>query len=499
VRAALGASRARIVRQLLVESLLLALLGGAAGMLVAVFGIDGFKAFAPAEVPRLNELHPEPAIAWFGLVISTLVGVVCGLAPALQTSRSDLVFALKDRSAGSLSLGTRRSLLRSALVISEVALALVLLTGSALMVQSLVRTLEVDAGFRTDHLLTAELSLPRARYATDQARQMFIRRLRDELHARPELSNAALSNFPTLRGMKAIQTFDPKTLGLDEKPTTLLIKSVDPDYLATLGIPLRSGRFFTDRDTAGAAQVMVINESLARHFFPNQNPLGRMMQFGIDTASQHQIVGIVADVHDVNLREQPRPQVYLPLLQNTKLTLVNLYVRTKTGDPGQLTPALQQGVWAVDKDLPITHVQSMTASISQSVAEPRFRTWLLTSFAIAGLALTLIGIYGVISYSVGQRTQEIGIRVALGAQPGNVLRLILGQGLRLALLGAAAGLVAAFALTRMIASELFGVKPADPATLTATVLLMFTVACVASYIPARRATRVDPMTALREE
>jgi predicted permease len=499
VRAALGASRGRIVRQLLAESVLVALLGGAAGMVVAVFVVDGFKAFAPGDVPRLRELRIEPMIAWFGLVISSFAGIVCGLAPALQTSRTDLVFALKDRGAASASPGTHRSRLRNVLVISEVALALVLLTGSALMVQSLARTLKVDPGFRTDHLLTAELTLSKTRYSSDEARQAFLRRMLDELNARPQLGRAAMSDYATLDSMQAITSFDPRTLGIDEKPTTLLFKSVDPGYFQTMGVPPISGRFFDDHDSLGSTRVVIINESLARHYFPGQNPIGRTLQGGSKPEDLRQIVGIVADVHDVNLRERPKPQLYWPLLQRQKLGSVHVYVRTQSDDPMQIASALQQSVWAVDKDMPVTHIQSMAAIISKSVAQPRFRTWLLSAFAVAGLALTLIGIYGVISYSVGQRNQEIGIRVALGAQPESILRLILGQGLRLALLGAVAGLIGAFALTRLIASELFGVKPADPATLVATVLLMFLVASLASYIPARRATRVDPVIALRQE
>jgi putative ABC transport system permease protein len=388
-------------------------------------------------------------------------------------------------------------------VVSELALALVLLTGSALMVQSLLRTLRVDPGFRTDHLLTAQLSISPTRYGTPELSHAFVERLLNELHARPELSQAAISNYATLGGALAVQTFDPATLGLVEKPTTWEFKSVDSGYFKTMGIALLSGRVFTTRDTAAATQVVIINESLARRFFPGQNPLGRELTFDSMRTKQkkygHQIVGVVADVRDVLLRDPVRPELYTPLLQQLGLETLHLYVRTQAENPEELSTSLRQCVWSVDKDMPVTHVESLATTISQSVAEPRFRTFLLCSFAAAGLALTLIGIYGVISYSVSQRTQEIGVRVALGAPRERVLSLILGQGLRLALLGAAIGLAGSLALTRVIASELFGIKPADPATLIGAVLAMLSVALLAAFLPARRATRVDPVIALRHE
>jgi putative ABC transport system permease protein len=502
IRSALGCTRPRIVRQLLVESVLLALLGGAAGLLVAALGIDAFKALAPGNIPRLSELRVEPAVAWFAFVFASCAGIVCGLAPALHTTRFDLTTALKDRMAAWISHGPRRFSLRSFLVVFELALALVLLTGSALMVQSLVRTLRVDPGFSTDHMLTAQINLPAARYGTPEAAQMFVERLLDQLHARPELSQSAVTNFATLGGTLAIQTFDPATLGLNEKKTTLEFKSVDPHYFETFGIPLLSGRLFTERDTAAAPQVLIVNESLARRYFPGQNPLGKELSLDSKRAgskSQRQIVGVVADVRDVTLRDQARPELYSPLLQQRTIGSLHLYVRTRADNPELLASSLRQCIWAVDKDMPVTHIESLTAAISQSLAEPRFRTWLLSLFAGAGLALTLIGIYGVISYSVSQRTQEIGVRVALGAPRERVLGLILGQGLRLALLGAAIGLAGSLALTRVIASELFGVKPADPATLIGAVLSMLGIVLLAAYLPARRATRVDPVIALRHE
>jgi putative ABC transport system permease protein len=501
IRLALGSTRARMMRQLLVESVLLALLGGAAGLLVAALGVSAFRAFAPAGTPRLSELRVEPAIAWFAFLLSSGVGLACGLAPALHSSRFDLTGTLKD-GLSSLGHGRRRWSLRSGLVVVELAMALILLAGSALMVQSLVNSLTVEPGFPTDHLLTAQLNLAAERYPTQESADMFVERLLDQLHARPELSRVAITNFATLRGMLALQSFDPATLGLQEKTTTLEFKAVNPGYFETLKIPLLSGRFFNDRDSAGAQQVAIVNESMARHFFPGQNPLGRQLQFeskAISAKNQPQIVGVVADVRDVTLTAEARPELYTPLLQQRKLNGLYLYIRTHTDSPAQLASSLRQCVWAVDKDMPITHVESLASTISQSVAEPRFRTWLVSSFAVAGLVLTLIGIYGVISYSVSQRTREIGVRVALGAPRERVLRLILGQGLRMALLGAAIGVAGSLALARAMASQLFGVKPADPVTLAGAVLAMLVVAIAAAYLPARRATRVDPVIALRSE
>jgi putative ABC transport system permease protein len=464
IRSSLGCTRQRIIRQLLVESLLLAFLGGAAGMLVAALGVAGFKALAPGNIPRLSELRVEPAIALFAFVFASGAGIVCGLAPALHTTRVDLTAVLTDRISDWTGQRPRRLSLRSLLVVFELALALVLLTGSALMVQSLVRTLKVDPGFSTDHLLTAQLHLPAARYGTQEANHMFVERLLDQLHARPELSRTAVTNFATLGGpgALAIISFDPATLGLNEKPTTLEFKSVDPRYFENIGIRLLSGRVFTERDTMGAPRVFIVSESLARRYFPGQNPLGKELSLDskrTDSKSQVQIVGVVADVRDVALRDQARPEVYAPLLQQPKINNLHLYVRTRADSPALLASSLRECIWAVDKDMPVTHIESLTAVISQSVAEPRFRTWLFSLFAAAGLALTLIGIYGVISYSVSQRTQEIGVRVALGAPREKVLGLILGQGLRLALLGAAIGLAGSLALTRVIASEFFGAYP----------------------------------------
>ena len=496
LRAALGAGRGRILRQLLVEGLLLAFAGGLAGVLLAGAGIDAFRAFAPPGFSRLDEVRMDPAATLIAFFVSVLAGVLCGLAPALHTSRSDLNLGLKDRAAGVPNLPHRLSL-RSLLVVAEVSLALALLTGSALMVQSLGRLMKVDTGFRTDHLLTAKIDLAKPSYPSDATRRLFLQRLLEALRAEPRFSGMAISNNSMLTSSTALTTFDPTTLGINEKTTNFEAKSVSPGFFETMGIPLVAGRSFTDHDTEGSPRVAMINEALARRFFPGQNPAGKLLKFGPDPEDQFQIAGAVADTRDIHLSQKARLQVYFPLLQDPYNSM-NVMVRS-SADPLTLAKLLQQRVWSVDKNQPLTKISSMTEVIAQSVAEPRFRTWLLSAFAVTGLALTLIGIYGVISYSVSQRTPEMGIRMALGAQEQDVLRLVLRQGLRLAVIGAAIGVLGSLVLMRLLTSQLYDIKPGDPLTLSGAALLMLAVAVCASYLPARRATKVDPMVALRHE
>lgn len=491
VRAALGASRRRIVRQLLVESFLLAVTGGAAGVALAAAGIRAFRAFAPAGFPRLEEVHFEPQIALFAFAFSLLAAVLCGLAPALAASRSDLNLTIRQNSALAPAGGP---LLRGFLVVTEVALALMLLTGSALMVQSLVRTLRVDPGLRTDHLVTARVTLSGTRYPTEDTQILFTKRLLDALRAEPQFSRVALSNNSLLDHRSSLMTFDPSTLGLSEKQFNLEVRSASPGFFSMMRIPLLRGREFNDRDAKGSPDVLVINDSMAKRFFSGQDPVGRMIRFSRESKEQYQIVGVVADTRDVHLTSKPRPEVYYPILQNSFGEFM-IMVRSSL-DPAAVTGLLQKSLWSVDKDEPLRDVSSMAEIISHSVAEPRFRTWLLTAFAAAGLTLTLIGIYGVISYSVAQQTREIGIRIALGAQPGNMRLLVLNHGLRLTLLGAAVGVVGSFLLMRALANQLYDVKPGDPLTLISAAVAMLAVAIAASYLPARRATRVDPMIAL---
>ncbi|HEY6249285.1 MAG TPA: ABC transporter permease [Candidatus Angelobacter sp.] len=500
VRAALGASRTRIVRQLLVESLLLALAGGLAGSLMAVWGVDAFRVVAPAGFPRLEELRVEPATALIAFAITAFTGILCGLAPAFSASRANLNFALKEKIATAIP---QRFSLRGVLVVTEVALALILLTGSALMVQSMVRLLSVDTGLRTQHIVTASLGLPKVRYSNDDAYHLFDQRLLEALQAEPLFSGVALSDNTVMRGGVSVMAMDRKDLadlGLNEERIDLQYRLVSPGFFETLGIRLVRGRFFDSHDAQGAPPVIIMNDSMARHFFPGQDPIGKIFKLGNEPADQLQVVGVVQDTIDSNLQSSRRLQIYFPLLQSPSNGMNHLGILVHTSaDSASSVAALRRAVAAVDKDQPLTRVQSIDEAIAESVAEPRFRTLLLSAFAVAGLTLTLIGIYGVISYSVGQRTQEMGIRMALGAPQSNVLRLILREGLVLAVAGAVCGLVGSFLLMRLLSTQLFSIKPTDPPTFVGAAFLMVVVALAASFIPARRATQVDPMIALRDE
>jgi putative ABC transport system permease protein len=496
VRAALGASRRRILRQLVIESLLLAMAGGVAGAVVAIAGVRLFRVLAPAGFPRIEELRTEPITLLIALIVSALAGILCGLAPAMTITRGDLNVPIRDNSAAS-SAPVRLVSLRSFLVVAEVALALVLLTGSALMAQSMMRLLRVDTGLTTDHLLTGEMTLPKALYDSKDSQHLFLERLLQALKARPQFSGVVLTNSPLLTGSLTVSSFDPAVLGSSEKKTTLEIRSVTPDYFSTLGIRIQRGRIFNEHDTTGSLSVALINEAMARRFFSGKDPIGKQLKFDADDKTGSQIVGVVADTRDSGLNAPPRLQAYFPLLQNPS-ERVHILVRSSL-DPAAAIAEVQRAVWSVDKDLPLSKTRTMGEVISESVAEPRFRTWLLSAFAFAGLILTLIGIYGVISYSVRQRTREMGIRIALGAQSESLLGLILRQAIVLAVTGAVCGAIGSLLLMRLLASQLFEIKPGDPVTLIGASLLMMIVALAASWFPARRATKVDPMIALRHE
>ncbi len=494
VRAALGASRLRILRQLLIESVILSFAGGFCGLAVAVAGVSAFRSFAPNNFARLDEVGVSPVMLVIAFAIACVTGIVCGLVPAMHVSRSDLNLVIRENSKSPADKGPFS--LRNVLAVTEVALALVLLTGAALMAQSIVRQLQVDPGFRTDHLLTAKLRLDPANYADEGAQRIFVSRLLTAFRAQPGLSGVGISNA-SLMEETSLMSFDPGTLGLAEKTTTIQVREITPGFFETMGIGLRSGRFFSDRDVKGAPRTIIINQALARRFFAGKDPIGRIFKIWPSPEGEYEIVGIVADTRDIRPSQQARAEIYLSLLQDPQRSLY--VVARSQGDSPTLTSLMESGVWSVDKNLPLTDVKTMKEVVSATVSEPKFHTWLLTAFAGVGLILTLIGIYGVIAYSVSQRTHEMGIRIALGARPENVLQLVLKQGLKLAIFGAVAGLFGALALMRFLGSQLYGIKPSDPVTLVSAALLMVAVALGASYIPARRATKVDPMIALRHE
>jgi predicted permease len=494
VRAALGATRLRILRQLLIESLMLSLAGGVCGLAIATAGVRAFRVFAPQNFARIHEVGVSPSMLVVAFITACVTGIVCGLAPALQSSRSELNLAIKENANSGAGHG--RFSLRNVLAVTEVALALVLLTGAALMAQSIVRQLHVDPGFRTDHVLTAKLQLNFEDYQKLDSQRLFIQKLLTALRAEKALGEFGISSV-SLMETTSIMSFDPQTVGLNEKPTNVQVRSVSAGFFETIGIRLLKGRFFTDRDGDGAPKAIVVNQAMAHRFFAGKDPVGRMLKVDSDSKDQYEIVGVVSDTRDISPGLQARPQIYFSLLQDPARSLY--FVVRGPGDTASLAPLLQKTVWSVNKDMPLTDVKTMEQAISATVSEPEFHTWLLIAFAAVGLLLTLIGIYGVMSYSVSQRAHEIGIRAALGAKPHSVLRLVLGHAAKLAMIGAMVGLVGSWVLMRFLGSQLYEIKPGDPITLAGAACAMLAVALGASYIPARRATKVDPMVALRYE
>jgi putative ABC transport system permease protein len=501
IRAALGASRRRIVRLLLTESLVLALAGGVLGMVFAWWGIDALRRWAPADTPRLDELHVHAGILWFSITISILAGVLFGLFPALQSSQPDLNSSLKDAGTSS-SASFGRSRLRSALVVAELALALVLLAGSALTIESLARLTRVNPGFRTDHLLAMSVHLPSSKYPESSQQLDFMHQSLDKMKSIPGVESVAAGSNPVLHGKIAFSTLTIEGTPKPSSPSgdNAQLNGVTPDYFQTMGMRLIAGRSFTNADARGSLLVAVVNEALARHYWPDRNVVGKRISLEVDKASHPiwiEVVGVANDTRDIHLNAAPKPEVFLPYFQHPQDS-ISFYLRTSQA-PASLAPAAQSQIWSVDKDQPVADISTMEAQISQNVAEPKFRTFLLGIFSALGLLLTLIGIYGVMSYSVSQRTHEIGIRLALGAQPRDVLGDVLWDGAKLTFAGLAIGLIAALALTRLLASLLFEIRATDPATFTSVVALLAAVALAACYFPARRATRVDPLVALRHE
>ena len=513
IRRALGAGRGRLVRQLLTESVVLAIVGGMLGLLIAVWGVDGLVQVSPASLPRLQGVGVNGVVLVFTAGLSLMTGMLFGLVPAMQGSHADLHQVMQD-AARSASATGRATRLRSVLVVGEFALALVLLVGAALLVQSFWRLQRVDLGFNPASVLTARIWLPQPNlpetgpYFKHDARVSFYRRVLDRVAALPGVQAAGgVSSLP-LSGSPGRTSFTIEGRSTDggDVPTTEA-SLVTPGYFRALGVELVRGRLFDDHDDARAPAAVVVSESFARQFFAVEDAIGRRLLPGgrgrpngpqqPPPANWLTIIGIVRDVKSARVEAGPAPLLYRSVLQTSNLNLT-LVVRTRT-DPSMLAEPIRREVRAVDPNEPVFSVRTMDAVVASSLAQRRFTMLLLALFAATALALSAIGIYGVMAYFVTQRTHEIGIRMALGASRRDVVTMVLGQGARLATAGVAVGLVGALAITRAIATLLFGVSPRDPGTLVALAAALTAVALLACYVPARRATRVDPIRALRYE
>jgi putative ABC transport system permease protein len=517
IRAALGAGRARLVRQLLTESLILGLAGGLLGLALAYWGVDALRALAPSNTPRMDEVYIDPIVLAFTFGISLLTGLFFGLAPAWHVARTDLRETLNEAGRGTSAAGGTLHL-RSWLVVSELALAVLLLVGAGLLIRSFSRLLDVSPGFQTQHLLTMELSLPEKTYPDGAPVQKFYTQLMASVKTVPGIQTAgAVSQMPLADSYSSGSVFFedtsipdvPKLPEMGNLPYMEIDqRTATPEYFQAMEIPLVRGRVMTDADDAGAALVAVVDTNFARRFWPHREAIGQRV--AIDTIPNvkpaaprwRTIVGVIGHVKHYSLDVEGREQIYFPHRQPLYGVFaprdMTIAVRTSL-DPASVTSAIREQVLAIDKGLPLYNIATMDQLVSNSVAQPRLNLSLLVAFATLALALAAVGVYGVMAYAVTQRTQEFGIRMALGASPADVLRQVFLEGGRLAALGLALGLIAALALTRLMASMLYGVKPTDPLSLGVAAALLAVVAFAACYIPARRATCVDPLVALRYE
>jgi putative ABC transport system permease protein len=501
IRAALGASRIRVIRQLLTESILLSLVGGAVGLLLAVWWSDLLIALGKEDIPRAVHVGIDWRVLGFTFGVSVLTGVIFGLFPAFHSSKTELVESLKEGARGT-SDGGRRNRMRNVLAVGELAIAVVLLVAAGLLIKSLWRLQSVATGLQPDNVLTFNIGLPETKYDTAKQAQFF-QDVKTRLESLPGVQSASSVVPLPLSGDRFVISFQiegREVAKKDEPSADIFMTGVG--YFRTLGIPIVKGRDFETRDQYGSTPVVIINEEFARQFFPNEDPIGKRMRPGLRTFEGEkptfkEIVGVVGNIRNRTLSTPPEPNYYVPQTQ-VPFSQMTVVVKTTT-DPKSVLSAVTKEVAAMDPELPLFGVKTMREYLASSVATPRFSTTLLSIFAGVALVLTLVGLYGVMSYSVAQRTNEIGIRLALGAQTRDVLVMIVKQGSKLILLGLVIGLAGAYALTRLISSLLFGVTTKDPLTFGAAAMLLALVAFLACYIPAWRATKVDPMDALRYE
>jgi predicted permease len=503
VRSALGASRWMIVRQLLTESVLLAMAGGMLGLLLARWAISALISMAPEGLARTSEIALDLRVLGFAFVVALATGVLFGLAPAVQASRSNLNRVLGEGGRGSSAApgGTR---LRGALVASQLAIAFVLLIGAGLVLRSFDRLRQVDPGFRADHVLTFLLDVPSHRHPGAQ-RSVFVRELLQSTRALPGVKSAsAVFGLPLNQDQSAFTTLDIEghPVPSSQRPR-VAFRIIESQYFHTMGIRLLQGRTFTPHDEQGGPPLAIVNETFARQIFKGENPLGRRVKpnisFGaIEDPPMREIVGVTADVKSSSISGNAVPEVYAPQTPTDFIGEMTIVVRTET-DPNALVPAMRSLVSSMDKDLPLREVKTLEQYVSGSISAPRFEAVLLGTFAVLAFVLTIIGLYGVISYSVAQRTREMGIRIAFGAQQGSISQMVMREGALLALIGIGAGFTASFFTVRLIRDLLYGIGATDPATFIVVPLLLLGVALLACYVPARRAMRVDPIVALRYE
>lgn len=512
LRATLGAGRRRILRQLLTESVLLAVFGGTLGILVGYAGVRFFHVILPAagnhEIPLAGGISLDGAVLGFVLCLSLFTGIIFGLAPSIQISRSELSESLKEGSRGSTG-GKRSHFIRSSLIVSEVALSLMLLVASGLLIRSFVRLMSEDLGFDPSNLLTMQLWLPETNYTAPSRVTNFYAQVLAQVAAIPGVRSVGATNFLPLSGWADYCDFDiaGRTTPSSGEQFTSRYRVVDSQYLRTMAIPIEQGRDLAPSDGPDSAGVVLINEALLHRYWESENPIGKQIRIhlpAVKTPWQPQsrdswltIVGVVGDIREWDWGLDKIPAIYLPYTQNPS-RLMSLVLRAN-GDPGQLTSSVRHIVEGLDANQPVTMVHTMDDLLAQAVAQRRLSMLLLAVFAGIAMLLAAVGIYGVMAYAVAQRNHEIGIRMALGAEPGDVLRMVVGDGMRLAGLGLAIGLVMSFVVMRYLQSQLYGVRPTDPVTFACVALALGLVAAMASYFPARRATKVDPLVALRYE
>lgn len=501
IRMALGASRLKIAQQFLIESLTLALIGGAIGLLFSMWLVEGLTTLLPGDIPRLNGLSPDWRVMTFTAAAAVLTGLVCGLFPALTATRGNFADSIKDGARGATD-GALKGNLRNALVVGEIAIALTLLVAAGLLLNSLLRLNQVRPGFNTENTLTMQLTLSGERYSEEMTKpdkiNMFLSALTDRVKSLPGVTEVAHAQCVPLTGQENNTGFQflSSNGSSTEKPAAQL-RFVSENYFQVLGIPLIEGRAFTVRDDPQSHPVMMVNEAFVREHFGGQNPIGKKLKLGWGGDAPKEIVGIVGNVRHRSLSDSARAEMYVPQSQfgNAGITLI---VRTQSS-PESLTNSIKQQIRELDPELPVTEIRTLEKYRDQALALPRFNTFLLGGFALLALLLAMVGLYGVMSYGVTQRTQEIGVRMALGAQAKDVLKMVVAQGMKLVVAGLAFGLAGSILVTRLLQSWLYGISPTDPLTFAVVAMLLGLVALLASCIPARRATKVDPIVALRYE